>query len=392
MSQGLKMRRALAVAGIGLLLAFQNCSQAPEGEDDSSSYESRIAFAYEAKLDTIAYMSCSGMGEALPPNRRGYFTIRAGAYNRQTGGLGLTQQYIDETKFYNTTERARILGISDKNSNTRLSLSIRSSTNYQAPWVEGQRNVGEELDSMLPPLDSQAVAGPLGGMKTAGALMNYFPGSHTQRLMEGSLRYYNFENTANLTRNSLNNGESMLVLGYSSSSDESDIGLRSPAADPLTGFKPPSNSAYGTGHRLSFSLPAGYSSGEPRVLMPGISTGITEVDLVTGQQKASNWACSTSTQFMVVRPEDLNRITCARGPDRYADANEMAALAAIRRVLRVEDWYVDMTRRCIVPKGTGDYCYGPLNGRTIQYGVANCINSPQNLTMCPHFVSVCIRQ
>lgn len=390
MSQGLKMSRALAVAGIGLLLAFQNCSQAPS-ESDESSYESRTAFAYDAKLDTIAYMSCSGMGEN-PPNKRGYFTIRAGAYDRAKGGIGLTQEFIDETKFYKTTERARILGMSDKNSNTRLSLSLRSAANYQAPWVEGQRNVGEELDPMLPALDSQAVAGPLAGLKTTGQMINYFPGTHSQRLMEGSLRYYNFENTATQTRAALNNAEALLVLGYSSSSDESDVGLRSPAADPVTGYKPPTNSAYGTGYKLSFTLPAGYTSGETRVLLPGASTGVTEIDLRSGQQQTSNWVCSNTAQFMVIRPEDLTRVTCARGPDRYDDATQMAALAAIRRVLRVEDWYVDMTRRCIVPKGTGDFCYGPLNGRTIQYGVANCVNSPANLTMCPHFVSVCLRQ
>ncbi|NJL24730.1 MAG: hypothetical protein HC902_05885 [Calothrix sp. SM1_5_4] len=81
---------------------------------------------------------------------------------------------------------------------------------------------------------------------------------------------------------------------------------------------------------------------------------------------------------------------CNATVDRYSNTTQQQALSVIRRVLRVEDWFVDMDNRCIMPKRTGDYCYGDLNGRTIQYGVASCLNS--TTTVCPHFVSVCIRR
>src|SRR5690606_13850467 len=105
-----------------------------------------------------------------------------------------------------------------------------------------------------------------------------------------------------------------------------------------------------------------------------------------------SWDCSANYQFMVVRPEDkaAGRVNCDPIVDKYNNATEQAALNAIRRVLRVEDWFVDVARKCIMPKRTGDYCYGAVQGRTVQYGLASCLNSAT--TMCPHFVSVCIKR
>jgi len=388
MSQGLKMRHVLTVSCIGLVLTFQNCSQTPEETSDASSFESGLPFAYSAKLDTISYMSCSGMSDN-PPERRGYYTIRGGAYSPITGGLAMTSEFREQTRFYSKTQRARIFALSDKNANTFLSLSVRSKANYQQPWKEGNLNAGEELDALLPPLDTPMIAGPLGA-SSPGQMINYFPGSHAQRLMEGSLRYYNFENTAKLTRDTLNAKEALLVLGYSTSADPLEIGLRSPVA-PSGGVPTlATNRAYGSGYYLGFSLPFGYSAGEQRVLSP--NGGVEELDLTTNLSQTANWDCSANYQFMVVRPEDraAGRVNCDATPDRFNNATEQAALNAIRRVLRVEDWFVDVARKCIMPKRTGDYCYGAVQGRSIMYGVASCLNDATR--MCPHFVSVCIKR
>lgn len=388
MSQGLKMRQVVLVSSLGLILLFQNCSQAPSESSEEASFEASLPFAYKASLDTISYMSCSGMSDN-PPDKRGYYTIRAGAYNSATGGLSLTQEYRDKTKYYDHTQRSRLLSMSDKNANTYLSLSIRSTSNYQQPWKEGNLLPGEELDALLPPLDSQAVGGPLSASQP-GQMFNYFPGGHSQRLMEGSLRYYNFENTAKLTRNTLNAREALLVLGFSGTADLMDTDLRSPMEQPLTGPTLTTNRAYGNGYYLGFSLPFGYSAGETRVLTP--NGGVEEIDLTTGQPQSSDWDCSANYQFMVVRPEDkaAGRVACDAIVDKYNNANEQAALSAIRRVLRVEDWFVDVARKCIMPKRTGDFCYGAVQSKTIQYGMASCLNS--GTTMCPHFVSVCIKR
>ena len=63
---------------------------------------------------------------------------------------------------------------------------------------------------------------------------------------------------------------------------------------------------------------------------------------------------------MVIRPEDLaaGRVICNAQVDRPNGTTQQAALNAVRRVLRVEDWFVDLDHHCIIPKHTGDYCYG----------------------------------
>lgn len=404
MSQSLKMRHVLTVACVGLILIFQNCAQTDSNSSgDFSSFEAQLPFAYTAKLDTISYMSCSNMADNPPSEKRGYFSIRAGAYGTCTGttcapftgtnaGLGITEDFRSAIKYYDNNQRRQIFSLSSKSSNTLLSLSVRSSSAYQNIWKEGNLNAGEELDAMLPALDSEAVAGPLGA-SLSGQLFNYFPGSQSKRLMEGSLRYYNYENTAKLTRDSLNSREALLVLGYSESTDVTDTKLKVQEQDSITGNSDdnyPSNRAYGLGYFLSFSLPSGYSSGERRVLSP--SSGVQEIELLYGQQTNSSWDCSTSYQFMIIRPEDkaAGKVICNATVDRYSSSTEQAALNAIRRVLRVEDWFVDVTNRCIMPKRTGDYCYGDLQGRAIQYAQSTCVNG--STTMCPHFVSVCIRR
>jgi|GEM_PF-1479362 len=408
MSQGLKMRHVLIVSCIGLILTFQNCSQASvDGENEEQSFESQLPFAYSATIDTIAYMSCSGMSEN-PPDKRAYFTIRAGAYGTcnptdtvcqqnpfasSLAGLSMSKDFRDATQYYDKKQKAHLFSLSDKNSNTLLSLSIRSTSNYQTPWKEGNLVAGEELDAMLPALDTAAVAGPL-GFSSAGQMLNYFPGSHSQRLMEGSLRYYNYENTSKLTRDTLINREALLVMGYTTTADLTDVGLRLPD-QPETGTQYPTNRAYGTGFYLAFELPTGPSgvrmtAGEQRAL--STSAGVNEIDLVTGQPNTASWDCAYNYQFMVVRPEDkaAGKVACDATVDRYSNATEQAALNAIRRVLRVEDWFVDVARKCIMPKRTGDYCYGAVQGRTIMYGQSSCIND--STRMCPHIVSVCIRR
>ena len=209
--------------------------------------------------------------------------------------------------------------------------------------------------------------------------------------MEGSLRYYHYENTMVDTRASLDRRDALMVLGYSGTSDSQDTKLRVPAQNPNSSVTLPSNRAYGTGYFLRFSLPNGYTGGEARVISP--NGGIEEMDLTANSYKASNWDCSAAYQFMVVRPEDKanGTVLCDATVDpNPSDPTSLAALIAIRRVLRVEDWFVDINRRCVMPKRTGDYCYGPMNGRVIQYGQITCTNS--NSTMCPHFVSVCIKR
>src|SRR4051812_36335262 len=105
----LRMRHMLGAVTIGVLLSYQNCSQAPDSTDNSeSSYVDGLAFAYKAQVDTIGYMSCSEI--KVPVESRAYFSYRVGAYNNATGGITLSKEFTDATKYYSVTERAQALG------------------------------------------------------------------------------------------------------------------------------------------------------------------------------------------------------------------------------------------------------------------------------------------
>lgn len=387
----LKTRHIAVVVGIAALLAFQNCAEAPQQDAQDQAYTSGLPLAYDAKIDTIGYMSCSNIQVSVDP--RAYFSFRAGAYNNATGGLSITPEFLRSTQYYTPTDRSAQFASSDVNGNTNLTLSIRQLANLQAPWTSpDMQGVGLDRDVFLPALSSPEVTGPLSTTQP-GTYINYFPGTSTRRLMEASLRFLKFEGVANDTRNILDGGQGILTVGYSDSADPNEASLRGPSGID-------SKTAYGSGFFMHFSLPNLYSTGDRRVLSPTL--GIQEIDLATGISKTSNWDCSSGYQFMIVRPEDVvapgtavttGKVVCNTTVDQYTTTAQQAQLNAIRRVLRPEDWWVDMNNHCVVPKPTdaahtgGDYCYGQLQGRSIQYGM-NCTDTAT--TLCPHFVSVCI--
>ena len=398
MPKRLKPRIAFALCGIAMILVYQNCAQTPDKSLSSdSSYESTLPFAYKAAIDTVAYMSCSDITDATYQSRA-YFTLRAGAYNQSTGGLGMTKAYLSATQYFDQTERAQALASSDYNSNALLNLSIRQAGNYQSIWHVEEINTGGAIDTFLPPLDSAQIAGPLASapadLSTGdSAKINYFPGTEDKRLMEASLRFLTHENTASDLRNNLSLRAVYMVAGYSKTADPLELSLRSPVDVKISGTTPSptqtaANSVFGTGYKLSFALPVGYTAGLTRVLAP---SPIEEIDLSNNQSRPGNWDCSTNYEFMVVRLEDkvANRVICNAGVDRYNGSAQQAALAAVRRVLPVEDWYVDLDHHCVMAKYTHDYCYGAnLGTRSIMYGQQTCVDSAT--TACPHFVSVCI--
>lgn len=399
MPSRLSMRHAVFTAVIGILLTYQNCAQVASDSASSSStssYQQSLPFAYKTTIDTVSFMSCLDIQD--PVEMRAYFTIRAGAYGNGSrkadgslnppSGIALTDAFRSATSYYTNTDRARAFSQSDKNSGTRLMLSIRDRSNYQSHWATTQTLPQYEVDSFLPQLDSSEISGPLASStaatgSTPAQTYNYFPGANDQRLVEASLRFYKSKGDLDATRATLE-GNGILVAGYSVSPDELNMGLRGDKDASAT-------SIYGSGFLLSFSLGqnlagGSFSSGERRVL-----ASVQEKDLATATMaNATTWDCSSTYRFMIVRPEDAAG-KCIPTVDRFSNTTQQAALEAVRRVLRVEDWFVDLTNHCVVPKRTGDYCYGKnLGTRVIQYAATSCIDDATHA--CPHYVSVCIRR
>lgn len=123
----------------------------------------------------------------------------------------------------------------------------------------------------------------------------------------------------------------------------------------------------------------------------------------------SSWECGSEYHFKIVRHEDAiaTPTLCARSSDAAANAREQEILDAVRRVLPVSDWYVDMAKRCIVPKVTG-MCYGAIANPTpttysVNYSPTTSCNlynpfntgsggAAGNTNMCPHYFSMCVRR
>ena len=145
----------------------------------------------------------------------------------------------------------------------------------------------------------------------------------------------------------------------------------------------------------------------PARILSAISDVI--IDDRMGSRIYREWQCPETMAFMIVLPEDAEYqgasssiITrCETKPDPINPSSELTRL---RQSLYQEDWWIDMRNRCVVPKSTSNVvpgsCYGkdesqttyPINYDDFQNGCGfDHIGQGNNLGLCPHFVSVCIR-
>lgn len=378
MLKRLNMRHIFGVVALGTILIFQNCSEPTPNEENSlSSYTQDLPFAYNATLDTLAYMSCSRMPAAY--EKRAFFTFRAGAYT-PIGGIGINSDFANATKYYSLAQKKQAFGDSARNANTRLQISVRSTSNFQSVLTRtGTAADGTSLGTMMTNLSGDAISSHLAGM-VPGDIKHYFPSSETNRLMASSLRFNDGdESVAKDFRNRMDNREALLTLTFTDSDSAMDAKARGPSGVTTS-------SAYGRGYQMVFGTPLNWATAERRIIQ-----SVTEVDLNSALTPAGGtWVCPTSMQFVMIRSEDVAIVpSCARAVDSYTNATQQQALEAIRRVLPVEDFYVDVVNRCIVAKShiAGQSCYGDRTGRgAINYSSGSCAGDA-----CPHYVSVCVK-
>jgi hypothetical protein len=391
MRKGLKKRHYIGGVILISLMGFQNCSDTTDESQDlnsTSSYTQSLPFAYKASLDTISYMSCSRMSSNYEP--RAFFTFRAGAYT-PSGGLQINPDFIDATKYYSLQAKADAFGESGANANARLQLAIRSTTNFQSVVVNGAAKNGTSLGTMMTSLSGSPLVENLVTMP-AGVKKHYFPSSASDRLMASSLRFNDGseENVVAAIRTMMKNHQAMLALTYTATDNADDKTARSPVSFDANGTLGTSvnatNDVYGTGYQLNFGTPANWATGEQRVL-----SSVSEVDLASNMSATGGtWTCPSSMQFVIVRNEDIANVSnCDLAVDYYNTEAQRVALDAIRRVLPVEDFYVDVVNRCVVAKShiATQSCYGDRSGRgAIDYSTGSCSGDS-----CPHYVSVCVR-
>ncbi len=393
MNRSIKMKQSQSLRYLGLatsltlavLLLFQNCSDMPEEKKDNASLGDSLPFPFETDIDTISYMSCSRTGNGANP--RAYFTFRVGAY--QAGGIGLTSGFLSQTG--SAAQRSDILQATNTNAGSFLQLAIRQRNHYQTV-LGGSGGVveGSHYYNFLDSLNAPVIGDRLGAL-TSGQKINYFSGitGLDGKLVEGSLNFFDGESQAGEVRNYLLN-DMVLAMTYSSSGAGSE-GYTARAPDMTDISK-----VYGKGYKVNFRLWSGLQgSGINRVLQSA-----TEINLETGAN-IKNWSCSAADAYVIVRAQDAASGACSAAADPLPStlsAANRTRLEKIRRVLRVEDWWVDLNRSCVVPKnnpaGSGGACYGTgaAAQTTITYSVGASGGATScDVNTCPHYVSVCTR-
>lgn len=417
-ASALNARRAwlscLLVFGAAAVLAFQNCTQGVQVDEGAISSEAaKLSFSYDSAFDQIAYMSCGQMSDQSF-DKSAYFTLRAGAY--RVGGIGLTEQFRKDMEKRSPQRQADILSESPVNVDTVPQLAVRSTSDLGTVVANSDSRASADLDyaNMLVPLGGLDISEMLANLEPGARLRYVRDGTAMGRRFEGSL-HFGADVVREKSLRSFLQGQSYFLtltytLGGNGTPGTGDATLpRGPttfaqepppssdgdatAPPPRTGASTIGSgsgqirTAWGRGYRISFKRPDGFLS--DKYPMETVLSEVSESSLISPADRsgAGKWVCPNIMQFRIVRAEDVSKpeANCARVPDPAVLSPE---LAIVRNSLKSEDWFVDMARRCIIPKKAGSGCYGKTE--TIVYNpLATCSDSGN--PACIAMASICYR-
>ena len=390
-----------------LVISFQNCSsEVPFGSDEKFlKLVEGEEFPYEATFDQIAYMSCSEQ-ENIFPDEQTFFTFRVGAY--RNSGLRLSRNFLEDTEKLPTEDKVGILLRNFISSGARPQFAIRSAENFQQAFINEGSGIdgtnGVDYANIFTNLGDQSLSAHL-LESLPGAYMNSWPGApfESQARFEGTMSFYDSEVIANELRSFLSR-EGMLAITFS---DEPGVIARGPGY-LNNDERDLRRNIFGMGVQMRFKQPvpidyqnaAGnrFLNDTPSTDMPPrLLSAIEEIRIDRANtEPLRTWSCPPTLAYRIVLRKDAIAQGCTMQPD---PVNPSATLEFLRKSLFVEDWYIDVQNRCIVPKEgrerTGA-CYG-VNSNTsqthdIQYDFSQpCGIGPDYTGICPHFVSVCIR-
>lgn len=382
LSSGADRRYALPVlvTVVLTLFFFQNCADPLQlADEDSLSVADSLPFAFDVSLDHVSYMSCSEMPADYP--HRAFYTFRAGAY--ESAGIRFSDDFMSRTGKYKPTERAAFVPDSAASAGTSMQFSIRQKINYQGPLVSSGTPVPyHDYETMLAPLDSPLIVQKLSELPSGGRV-NYFAGiaGLDNRQIQGSVRFTQTEALAADIREKLLN-TTMLTLTFTDQTAEDELVARG-----LTAYS--QDAVYGRGYEIDFKSDRTSPTGGLRRSL----SRVVEVDLMSRRTVPATWDCPSEMSFMIVRKADVGKAGAPAGcafntgpPPDTATQEVKEAYAAIRRVLRPEDWYISANAKCAVPR-LENYCYGNDASKTINY-TGTCDPAKGE---CPHFVSICRR-
>lgn len=412
-------------ASLTLLMSFQNCGKAgfDGGAEELSSTSdaalaakygetgatkvSAIPFAFDATFDQIAYNSCSRAGLQTS---KGYFTLSAGAYGDFGGGVRVKDSFFDyadsnfkpiypETSLTENQYR-EYLADSPENNGAQPMMAIRTSnslTDIHSPNTSA--TLGADVMNMVSVLTDSLL---MVSLSQKGTIASYLPFSSEQKVLEGKLTFNTSEDLAQGFRDDLM-GAGVLTITYSKSGGQVND-VRGPAT-AVAAY--PVKKAYGRSYKLGFGNVAAYRSDGTIASNPNnILTDIWESDL-ENPSAGNQWNCDYSRRYMVVRNQDAATVCPQEDASVLSNAAYRKELQIVRRHLRADQWDVNVSLRCAVPKtGTSLACYTEetFNGNAVGVNynrTQECFQSNKDTSSytsgsipkvrCAQFISICTR-
>lgn len=393
-----------------MLVSFQNCGKAGfDAELDSNldvSSEAAlnakygsitgakvqdIPFSIETTFDTITYNSCA---DTHVVNKPGFFTLRAGAYS--TGGIRIKQEFYDyadsnfkpvypETALTETQYKEFLVDAPENNGAVAM-MAIRPKNSLTDVYTKDGKaaTLGVDIVALVGTLTHPQV---LDAFSNRGVTANYFPFSPELRILEGELSYNANEANANIYRDILSNA-GVLAITYVPKTAE----INKVRAPDVTY---PVKNAYGKAYSMTFSQLTSVTnavSNPSRVL-----ASVTERDLNTPTIGAQVWNCSRN--YKIIRAADAAGYCPPHSQTDLSNPTIRSELEIARRHLRSDQWEINVTNRCAVPKGSiscykeTQYAGAPI----VQYDLSQACFDPTNPlsptpnSACMHFITVCTR-
>jgi hypothetical protein len=367
---------------VGVMIGFQNCGT-PRGGGMLGSTALKAPFAYDISVDHMAYMSCSGQqGGSLDPSA--YFTYRVGAYG-ENSGIRIHPDFLEYTEHLDKDDQARLLRESPMNQGAIPQLAVRSASSVQNILLGSGASPRPNLDhqTLLGDLTHPTfLIGMLNG-RVPGEWIRYIPGIKGLwgKRVEASVSYYDSESLADYVRQQTMNNGALLALTYKSTLKGTGELARTPAEFHLDPREEDFQYVFGKALRMTYKQHGASSSTKPMRVLASVET-LNLIDRSVDSREI--WSCPTGLAYRIVRDKDSAE-HCPKIPD---PANPDANIQALRRLLPVEDWWLNTIKGCVVSKKGGD-CYDP-GIITITYDSnADCGGSGQ--PHCSHFVSMCRR-
>lgn len=335
-----------------------------------------------------------------------YFGFRVGAYN-QGRGVGLSSDFKNQTVNFAPDLKKTALSTAAINVGAQPVLAMRYRNNLQSVYVNplaGGAAEGIDHSTMLVPLSDDSVTNKFVADPTT--LIRYINnGTALGARTEGDLNL-------NFGIQGLNDmkvhlqSDAMLTVTYPVNAAKDVMTTRAPAYY-FSNY--PMNSAstqiYGRGLALQFRTAPGATGNTQSWVLGNVADENLAVAPNDPTRVTGGFSCPNNLVFRVVDHKDVNptpvdsyQINCRMQPDDYASlsASDQNALRRARLTLRVEDWWIDMANKCIVPKKWGQgvpACYGS-SGVKVEYDLSKpCVDSPMTTAnrACAAFASICVR-